>query len=304
MPFGARLRAIKKPALPSVQIVLGPTAVGKTEYAIHLAKQKNGEVISADSMQVYRGMNIGTNKPSMGEREGIPHYLIDIRDPNESWTVADFVRETEKLIREITDRGKLPIIAGGTGFYLWAFLEGLPFPALTVNAAIREKLLDEAENKGGEHLYEKLRKSDPAAAQKIHPNNTKRVIRALEVLELSGRPFSSFERGVGANEKYSLSITGLTMPREQLHKRINARVEKFMARGLTSEVRELLEKGYSAQLPSMQALGYKETIQYLHGEWDEKKLIGEIKKRTRHFAKRQYVWFRRFEDVEWLEAGY
>jgi tRNA dimethylallyltransferase len=295
-------------------ILLGPTATGKTKLAIELAKHLNGEIVSADSMQVYLGMDIGTAKPSLEERQGIPHHLIDIRNPDEEWTVSDFVEEVEKLKRKIVKKGKMPMIVGGTGLYLWALLEGFSFPITPADKELRTRL----EKEQLSALYSRLSAIDPEAAAKIHENDKKRIIRALEVYELTGKPISQLQeprRSVAGSE---FTLIGLTLPREELYARINQRIDHMIEKGLVEEVKGLLAKGYSKELPSFQALGYKEAIEYLDGHcpasllsYDnvlrdpaKRETLGqmtmELKKRTRNFARRQMTWFRRFKGVRWF----
>ena len=288
-------------------VILGPTAAGKSAFAIKQAQKLQGEIISADSMQVYRGMDIGTAKLPFKERRGLPHYLIDVRDPDEEWTVSDFVEEARRLIPEIKSRGKTPIIVGGTGLYLWSLLKGFSFPISPADKALRAKL-------GAiptPTLYARLSTVDPKAAEKIHENNKKRIVRALEVFELTGRPISQLQEPRRASTLLgtlslskgsvagSFQLIGLSPPREALYARIEQRVDDMIEKGLAEEVEGLLKKGYSKNLNSMQALGYKETIEYLEGRWTKEKMIEELKKRTRNFAKRQMTWFRRFENVDW-----
>jgi tRNA dimethylallyltransferase len=293
-------------------IILGPTAVGKSALAISLAQKTNGEIISADSMQVYRGMDIGTAKPTLEERQGIPHHLIDIKDPNEEWTVSDFIERANGLIGKLANEGKTPIIVGGTGLYLWSLIEGFSFPITPADKELREKL----EIEPLEKLYADLLAADPAAAAKIHPNDKKRIIRALEVFQLTGQPISILQKNrmepeakrLGSINKEprssfagsSFTIIGLDINREELYQRINARVDRMMEKGLIDEVKGLRDRGYGRDLPSMQALGYKEVIGYLDGEYTEAAMIEELKKRTRNFARRQMTWFKRFKDVKWL----
>lgn len=282
-------------------IILGPTAVGKTQLAIELAKQLSGEIISADSMQVYRGMDIGTAKPAHHERWNIPHYLMDIIDPDVPWTVSDFVKLTEKLVQEIKQRNKLPIIVGGTGLYLWTLMEGYSFPIAPADNELRRKL----ENNPVSSLYTRLARLDPKAAQKIHANDKKRIIRALEVHQLTGEPISELQERRDRTAEHRTQeylLIGLNMPRQQLYQRIEQRVDQMIEQGLIKEVEGLLAKGYEKDLPSFQALGYKEAINFLSGEWDQGTMVKELKKRTRNFARRQLTWFRRFPDVKWFEA--
>lgn len=281
-------------------VILGPTATGKSKLAIELAKEINGEIISADSMQVYRGMDIGTAKPTKEERQGIPHQLIDVRDPDQEWTVSDFVDNTNRLIKEIENRERVPLVVGGTGLYLWSLLEGYSFPLAPANKEIRERL----EKIPLTTLYSQLTTIDPSSAKKIHPNDKKRTIRALEVYELTGKPISELQKRDEPRRSVSGSeprLIGLNLPREELYKRIEQRVDNMIEKGLVEEVKGLLAKGYSKDLPSFQALGYKEVIEYLEGHWTLDQTTEELKKRTRHFARRQMTWFKRFKDVKWLE---
>ncbi|MFH1542265.1 MAG: tRNA (adenosine(37)-N6)-dimethylallyltransferase MiaA [bacterium] len=279
-------------------ILLGPTAVGKTKLAIELAKEIGGEIISADSMQVYRGMDIGTAKPTIEERQGIPHHLIDIRNPDEEWTVSDFVRECQMTKSKIQMNHKNPIIVGGTGLYLHSLIEGYSFPIAKANPEIRIRL----EQVPIQTLHSKLRLIDPEAANKINPNDKKRLVRALEVHELTGQPISKLQKERATDHSLRITdykIIGLTIPREELYEKINQRVDQMIEQGLVEEVKGLLEKGYAQELKSFQALGYKEVIEYLNGNWSRDKMIEELKKRTRNFARRQMTWFKRFKNVEW-----
>jgi len=287
--------------LNKLLVILGPTASGKTELAIELAKKINGEIISADSMQVYSGMDIGTAKPSEKEQQGIPHHLIDIRTPDQEWTVSDFVKEAQSTKSKIQKQGKTPIIVGGTGLYLWTLLEGYSFPVAAADKEIREKL----EKLPLSTLYSRLSTIDPKAAEKIHPNDQKRIVRALEVYELTGKQISELQKHRKRSRQQVTSNTtliGLNMPREQLYKRIEARVDQMIAQGLIEEVKGLLAKGYSKDLPAFQALGYKEVIESLDGKRSKEEMIEELKKRTRNFARRQMTWFKRFNDVKWFES--
>lgn len=282
--------------------LLGPTAVGKSKLAVEIAKKIHGEIISADSMQVYRGMDIGTAKPTLKERQGIPHHLIDIRNPDEEWTVSDFVEQTNKLTREIEKRNKTPIIVGGTGLYLWALLEGYSFPMAPADKEIRKRL----EKEPLSTLYSRLSTLDPEAAKKIHPNDKKRIIRALEVYELTGKTISKLQENRKQNTEHRTQdyiLIGLNLPREELYRRIEERVDKMIEKGLIEEVKGLLAKGYSKDIPSFQALGYKEVVEYLDGKWSKEEMIAEFKKRTRHFARRQMTWFKRFKNVNWFEVS-
>jgi len=290
-------------------ILLGPTAVGKTALAIELAKELNGEIISADSMQVYRGMDIGTAKPTLEERRAIPHHLIDIRNPDEEWTVSDFIRESQNSKVKIQNNGKIPILVGGTGLYLWSLLEGFSFPITPADKEVRTRL----EILPLPTLYSLLSNVDPAAAAKIHANDKKRLIRALEVNELTGKTISELQKARSFLPPTPYSLIGLNLPRPELYARIEQRVDNMIVKGLVAEVKGLLAKGYSQELYSFQALGYKEVIDYLNGKWDEATMVTELKKRTRNFARRQMTWFRRFsakggsasggKDVKWFTPG-
>jgi tRNA dimethylallyltransferase len=280
-------------------IILGPTAAGKTKYAIELAKEKNGEIISADSMQVYQGMDIGTAKPTIEERQGIPHHLIDIRNPDEDWTVSDFVRETQNSKVKIQNKSKIPIIVGGTGLYLWSLLEGFSFPITPADKELRAEL----EKESLSDLYSQLIAADPEAAVKIHSNDKKRIIRALEVYRLTGKPISELQKNrMEPRRLVAGSIIGLNTDREKLYERINRRVDTMIEKGLIDEVKGLLAKGYNKGLPSMQALGYKQVIDYLDGKYSKEEMIEELKKKTRNFARRQMTWFRRFTGVKWHDS--
>jgi len=279
-------------------VILGQTAVGKSALALELAQKLGAEIISADSMQVYRGMDIGTAKPSKKEQKLVPHHLIDIRNPDEEWTVSDFVSETTSLATQLPSRPATNyIIVGGTGLYLWSLINGYTFPKVGADKDIRERL----EKLPTATLYSQLSTIDPASAKRIHPNNKKRIVRALEIYEITGKPVENTKeepsrRYVGAGSK----IVGLSLPREILYQLINERVDKMIGLGLIDEVKGLLAKGYAKNLPAFQALGYKEVIEYLDGQWDQEKMVYELKKRTRHFARRQQTWFKRFDDAKWF----
>jgi tRNA dimethylallyltransferase len=286
----------------AVPVIFGSTAVGKTQLSIELAQKINGEIISADSMQVYRGLDIGTAKPTLEERQGIPHHLIDIKNPDEEWTVSDFIRESKKAEVISKKNGKTPIIVGGTGLYLWSLLEGFAFPITPADKDVRARL----ENEPVSALYSRLSAIDPKAAAKIHANDKKRIIRALEVYEVTGKPISQLQESrqpKAESRKQEYTLIGLDLPREELYARINQRVDSMIAKGLVEEVKGLLAKGYTKDLRSMQALGYKEAIEHLEGRWTLGQMTEELKKRTRNFARRQMTWFRRFHDVKWFSPA-
>lgn len=283
-------------------ILTGPTAVGKTKLSIELAKQINGEIISADSMQVYRRMNIGTAKISEVEKEGIPHHLIDILEPWEDFNVVSFQAYAKQAVRQILDRGKIPIVVGGTGFYIQALLYGIDFTENESNMELRSRLEAESDKDGGISLHQYLMQIDPAAAEAIHPNNRKRVIRAVEFYELTGQRISEHNETQKQNESvYNSSYFVLTMNREALYRRIDLRVEQMLQNGLIAEVKSLLSEGCKADMISMQGLGYKEIIRYLNNEITLDEAVYILKRDTRHFAKRQLTWFRREREVIWLD---
>ena len=283
-------------------ILTGPTAVGKTALSIGLAKAVGGEIISADSMQVYRGMDIGTAKISPSEMQGVPHHLIDILDPGEPFHVAAFQEHCNRCIAEIYGRGHIPILVGGTGFYIQAVLYDIDFTQTEADASYRRMLQLEAENQGAEALHHKLSQVDPEAADQIHPNNVKRVIRALEYYYQTGKKISEHNaEEQNKTSPYQFRYYVLSLPREILYERINQRVDQMRREGLEEEVRSLSDAGCTRDLVSMQGLGYKEILQAFDGEMTLEEAYAKIKQETRHFAKRQFTWFRRERDVTWLE---
>jgi tRNA dimethylallyltransferase len=294
---------VDQETINKVLFIIGPTAVGKSKLAIELAKKLNGEIISADSMQVYIGMDIGTAKPSREELEEIPHHLINLIAPDKPWSVSDFVNNAKSLIDDIAKKGKLPIVVGGTGLYLNALIEGYSFPEIGRDDEVRKRLEGEAKSYGSLHLYEKLKKIDPDSAANIHYNDAKRIIRALEVHELTGQPMSTFRTKNEENIDFKPVIIGLDMERHELYKKIEARVDDMLAKGLIDEVKSLIKEGYDPKLTSMQAIGYKEVAEHLHGKYTYDELVNILKQNTRNFAKRQMTWFRRFKNVNWFDVG-
>jgi len=288
----------------TVIVIAGPTASGKTDLAINLALETDGEVVSADSMQIYRYMDIGTAKPSKEEMKGIPHHMIDILDPDESYSVALYKRDAEKCIRDILSRGKLPIIAGGTGLYINSLIYNIKFSETVTDEEFRKKMQRIAETEGPMVLHEMLRKVDPESAEKIHYNNVKRVIRALEVYEYTKKPISQHQKESRIEPpEFRYLVFILSMDREKLYDRINRRVDKMIENGLVDEVRRLLEKGYKPGSTALQGLGYKEIIRYLNSEIPFEEAVRILKRDTRHYAKRQITWFRAIKDAIWLEGG-
>lgn len=282
-------------------VIVGPTSVGKTDLSIDIATQFNGEIISGDSMQVYRGMDIGTAKISPVEMKNIPHYLIDIYEPDKYFSVAEFQELATKKISDINSMGKLPIIAGGTGLYIKSVTHKYDLPDAGVDEEYRLKLNSLAEKEGNEYLHNKLQDVDPKTAERLHKNDVKRIVRALEVYHLTGKTLSELLESQKLESPYELLIIGLTMDRQKLYNRINHRVDKMLQEGLIDEVRRLMEKGYDESYYSMQGIGYKEIIQYLKGEISLEGAIDSIKQGTRRFAKRQLSWFRQIPEIHWFD---
>lgn len=287
----------KKPLI----ILTGPTAVGKTELSIALAKAVNGAVISADSMQVYKGMDIGSAKITPAQMQGVPHYLIDILEPDEEFHVVRFQELAKQAMEEIYQRGQIPVIVGGTGFYIQALLYDIDFTSQEEDPALRERYARLAREKGAHFLHEKLKKVDPVSAEMIHENNVKRVIRALEFYEKTGTPISTHnEQERKRQSPYAFCYFVLNDDREKIYERINRRVDHMLEAGLVEEVKALKEKGYHRGMVSMQGLGYKEILSWLDGEISYEEAVYILKRDTRHFAKRQLTWFRRERDVIWV----
>ncbi|HAA89930.1 MAG: tRNA dimethylallyltransferase [Thermoanaerobacterales bacterium 50_218] len=285
----------------SLVVVVGPTAVGKSEVAVELALRLNGEIISADSIQVYKYFKIGAAKLSPEEQKGVPHHLFDFLEPDQDFSVAQFQRLARAKIEEIHKRGKLPFLVGGTGLYIQAVIDPYEFPDTGDVTKIRGELWKMVEaGKGGE-LYKKLRKVDPVTAARLHPNDYRRITRALEVYYLTGKPISSFQKvSQKGSQLYKLAMVGLIRSREELYQRIEARVEKMFQQGLVEEVRNLLRMGYSPELKPFQALGYKQVLGYLRGEYEFQTAIELTKKATRNYAKRQLTWFKRDPRIQWF----
>lgn len=283
-------------------ILTGPTAVGKTALSIELAKRINGAVISADSMQVYKHMDIGSAKILPEEMQGIPHYMIDELEPEEEFHVVRFVEMAKKYLAEIYAAGKIPIIAGGTGFYIQALLYDIDFTDQESDEAFRSRLETLAKEQGREKLHEMLREVDPASAEAIHANNIKRVIRALEFYHLTGKRISEHnEQERQKSSPYNFAYFVLTDDRAKLYERIDKRVDHMIGQGLVDEVQKLKEMGCHRDMVAMQGLGYKEILAYLDGELTLEEAVYIIKRETRHFAKRQLTWFKREREVFWVE---
>ena len=281
-------------------VIVGPTAVGKTSLSVQLAKRFHGEIISGDSMQVYQGMDIGTAKIMPEEMEGVPHHLIDIRRPDQNFSVREYQQLAREKASEIAGRGRLPILAGGTGLYIEAVVHDYAMPHVKEDISRREELHAFARRKGNEALHRRLEKVDPEQAKKLHPNDLRRMIRALEVYYVTGKPFSKLRRK--GTSPYEALWIGLTMPREQLYERINERVDMMIRQGLVDEVKKLWDQGYGLHLTSMQAIGYKEIVSYLEGEITLDEAIRLIKRGSRKYAKRQLSWFRRIKEIHWFDV--
>ena len=285
-------------------IIVGPTAIGKSSVAIDVAKKLNGEIISADSMQIYKYMDIGTAKVKANETNGIPHYLIDVVNPDEEFTVADYKYHAKKRIDKINKSGKLPIVTGGTGLYINSLIYELKFTPVNKNKKFRQECELIANSHGNEVLYKKLSEVDPESYRKIHLNDRKRLIRALEIYHETGKPMSYYNKNFRKEvDKYNLIIFGLNTDRAQLYTRINKRVDKMIDEGLIEEVEALLKMGYSKDLTSMQAIGYKEIISYLENQNSFEESIETLKRNTRRFAKRQLTWFRRDKKIKWIDTN-
>lgn len=283
-------------------IVAGPTATGKSDSAVELSLRMNGEVISADSMQVYRGMDIGSAKVTVEEMRGIPHHLIDCADPSENWNVVRFQKEARRAVQDIASRGRLPILCGGTGFYIQALLYDIDFTQMDENTPLRDRLSALAAEKGPEAVHALLLEKDPASAAAIHPNNLKRVIRAIEFMEESGGSIAAHNLQQRERESaYRSVFFVLTMDRARLYERIDRRVDIMMERGLVEEVARLRAMEIQRDSTSMQGIGYKQVYGYLDGEYDLEEAVRLIKRDTRHFAKRQLTWFKREKDVIWTD---
>lgn len=291
------LREVKNSGEQPLIVVCGPTASGKTAVSLKIAEDFDGEIISADSAQVYRYMDIGTDKVSLAERNRIKHHLVDIREPYQQFTMSDFKREASWAVGDIFRRGKLPIICGGTGLYINAVTENYKLPEAPPNQRIREELQSEYEKKGKDHLYKMLMDLDPATAAKIHPNNVRYIARALEIVLQTNKPIDK-QKG---KPPYNVFKIGIRWPRETLYERIDKRVDEQIEEGLLNEIKSLFTEGYTEDMPAMQALGYKEYFPYLKGEKPIEECKEDLKQNTRNFAKRQFTWFRKEEDIYWVE---
>jgi tRNA dimethylallyltransferase len=293
---------MKTPQFPSkILIICGPTASGKSELALRLAHALDAEIVNADSMQIYRGLDIGTAKPSPEQQAEIRHHLIDVADPDQLFSAADFSDAADDAILNITSRGKRVIVAGGTGLYLRALIKGL-VDSPSGAGELRQALQDEASRVGNAAMLERLRQVDPELAAGLHPNNLVRIIRALEVYQLTGMPLSRYQKEHAfATLRYDTLQIGISVDRAALYMRIDERVERMLAAGLLQEVNRLLAAGFGRDLKSMRSIGYKEAVAHLCGEFSIEETVRLIKRNTRHYAKRQLTWFKADPDILWFE---
>lgn len=287
---------------PKLLVLVGPTAVGKTALSLALAKRFGCEIISGDSMQVYRGMDIGTAKATPEERQGVPHHLIDILEPEEAFSVSDFQLLTRSTVRQVQDRGRLPFLVGGTGLYVESVCYNYEFSEAVSDEAYRKEMQRVAEQEGNAYLHHQLAAIDPQSASRLHPNDVRRVIRALEVYKLTGRTMSEQLSRQDKRPVYDLCLIGLTMDRAILYKRIEERVDLMMREGLLAEVESLIQRGLPRQSVALQALGYKEFLDYFTGNCSLEDAVARLKQDTRRFAKRQLSWFRHMKDIHWVDV--
>ena len=290
-------------ARPDILVVAGPTAAGKTTVSIAMAKRYGGEVVSCDSMQLYKYMDIGSAKPTAEEMDGVPHHMVGVIDPREPFSVAVYQEMAKAAIADIASRGKLPVICGGTGLYLNALLYEMDFGPSRRDDTYRRELEAFADKEGNEALHARLEGVDPAAAARIHPNNRKRVIRALEAAELDGKPLDAFESVRRKSDSYNARMLGVTWDRPTLYQRINDRVDQMLADGLVEEVRGLMDMGFTSDDIAMKGIGYKELLDCFAGRYPMEEAVRLIKRNTRHYAKRQLTWFRRYEEMVWFNGS-
>lgn len=286
-----------------IMILAGPTAVGKTEYSIELAKRIDGEIVSADSMQLYKFMDIGSAKPTEEERAAAVHYMVDRIDPREPFSVFSYREMAKQCIEEIFEKGKTPIVSGGTGLYINSLIYEMDFSSRPDNDDYRRYLEEISEREGPGALHDMLRNADPEAALRIHPNNVKKVIRALEMLSQGQERVREFSESFVKTEDYDYCLIGLCRNREELYDRINRRVDILMEKGLTDEIRMLENMGLTEENISMKGIGYKELFGYLRGEYDLDEAVRLIKRNSRHYAKRQMTWLRRYDDLKWINLS-
>jgi len=287
----------------TIVVIAGPTAVGKTTISIQVALRIQGQIVSCDSMQLYKYMNIGSAKPSKEQLSMVPHHLINAIDPKESFSVVTYQKLAKAAITEIFQQGQVPVITGGTGLYLNSLLYNMDFGANPANTEYRNQLFSIAENQGNEALFAQLEQADPSAAKRIHPNNVKRVVRALEAVELNGTGLADFSSVNAKTKEYDAILIGLTRDRDELYQRIEDRVDHLMESGLLEEVLSLKNMGFTSADIAMKGIGYKELLDYLAGAYGLDEAIELIKKNTRHYAKRQMTWFKRYPEMQWFNLS-
>lgn len=285
---------------PKVVVIVGPTASGKTAVSIELAKKINGEIISADSMQIYKYMDIGTAKPTLDEMQGIKHYMLDVVMPDETFNVAKYKSMAESAIEEILKKGKAPIIVGGTGLYINTLVDGIEFADVPGDEEYRNELIEKGYREGAMSIYKELEKVDSESAKKIDPNNIRRVARALEIYKVTGKTKTQLDIESRKEVKYDYRLFGMEWDRETLYNRIDLRVDKMIEAGLIDEVRNVTEK-FKISNTAVQGLGYKEVIEFLNGNISYEEMIEKLKLETRHYAKRQLTWFRRDKRIKWIK---
>ena len=289
--------------MEKVIVIAGPTASGKTALAVELAKKINGEVISCDSMQIYKDMSIGTAKPTAEEMDGVPHYLIDFVSPDERYSVADFKKNAEEKIEYVLSRGKVPILCGGTGLYIDTLVLGIDYPEIELDQGYRDELMKKAESEEGlKELYDEAKSIDPEAMEKISENDKKRITRVIELYKTTGKTKTELEKISRSNGvKYDYRVFAIDMDREKLYDRINRRVDIMIEQGLIDEVRNIIDK-YDKFPTAMQGLGYKEVVEYFDGKLTKQEMIDKIKQETRRYAKRQLTWFRKNKNIVWIDG--
>jgi len=285
-----------------VIVIVGPTAVGKSGLALHLTQYFPAEIISADSRQIYRYMDIGTNKPTPAERASVPHYVIDVVEPDQDFSLSMYHQLANEALKVIQQKGNLPFLVGGSGLYVWSLVEGWKIPQVPPNQKLRHQLEARVEQEGSQRIYLELQYIDPTAAEKINPNNIRRIIRALEIYDATGQPSSRLRRKEVPD--FPILLIGLTQERSELYETIDSRVDKMIRRGLVEEVEHLLKKGYSPSLPSMSGIGYKQIVQFLRNEMTLPEAIDRIKYETHRLARHQYAWFRLGDNrIHWFSTS-
>jgi len=290
--------------MPLIVFIVGPTGTGKSDAAVRVAAAADGEIVSADSMQFYRGMDVGTAKPDAAQREQVPHHLLDVVDPDQPYNVARFHDDATRAIDDILRRGRLPLVVGGSGLYVRALSCKLDLPVAEPDDALRHRLRETARAQGPEFLHERLAAVDRASAERIHPRDVKKVIRALEVFERSGTPISDRYRAKPEpTDRYECLMFGLTCDREELYRRVEERCDRMVNSGLIREVRELLSRGYSPDLQSLQAIGYQEVAALLRGDLGFPEAVETFKRNTRRYVKRQLTWFKTEDRIQWLDVA-